>query len=173
VRDFCWNQYCSSPFATFSFFSSIFKIRETSYSTSGPIEYLLRRKDILLFFGLTSTHSIQQHSRNMAPPSAYHDDVVETAASVHANGNDELATATHEPELTKQQAAKHQVSMQMPNRRATERDPYKEREYQKGRLVLAFRIFAKYGFDEGVAGHITLRVSPRCHHRYISTERRS
>ena len=38
-------------------------------------------------------------------------------------------------------------------------DKYVEREYQKGRLVLAFRIFAKFGFDEGVAGHITLRVS--------------
>ncbi|KAJ6259368.1 Alpha-adducin [Drechslerella dactyloides] len=36
-------------------------------------------------------------------------------------------------------------------------DPYKAREYFKGRLALAFRIFAKYGFDEGVAGHITLR----------------
>jgi ribulose-5-phosphate 4-epimerase/fuculose-1-phosphate aldolase len=40
-------------------------------------------------------------------------------------------------------------------------DKYQEREYQKGRLVLAFRIFAKLGFDEGVAGHITLRVSSR------------
>ncbi|KUL81387.1 hypothetical protein ZTR_09862 [Talaromyces verruculosus] len=40
----------------------------------------------------------------------------------------------------------------------------KEREYQKGRLALAFRIFAKLGFDEGVAGHITLRdpISPDC-----------
>jgi hypothetical protein len=37
-------------------------------------------------------------------------------------------------------------------------DKYKEREYQKQRLTLAFRIFAKLGFDEGVAGHITLRV---------------
>jgi len=36
-------------------------------------------------------------------------------------------------------------------------DPYKEREYQKHRLALAFRIFAKLGFDEGIAGHITLR----------------
>lgn len=27
----------------------------------------------------------------------------------------------------------------------------------KGRLAAAFRIFGKYGFDEGVAGHITLR----------------
>lgn len=32
-----------------------------------------------------------------------------------------------------------------------------EREYLKGRLALAFRIFAKYAFDEGLAGHITLR----------------
>ncbi len=38
-------------------------------------------------------------------------------------------------------------------------NPYEEREYMKGRLALAFRIFAKFGFDEGVAGHITLRVS--------------
>ena len=37
-------------------------------------------------------------------------------------------------------------------------DKYQEREYLKGRLALAFRIFAKLGFDEGVAGHITLRV---------------
>lgn len=45
--------------------------------------------------------------------------------------------------------------------------PHEEREYQKTRLVLAFRIFAKMGFDEGVAGHITLRVrsSPFHDHR--------
>ena len=36
-------------------------------------------------------------------------------------------------------------------------DRYEEREYLKGRLAAAFRIFGKYGFDEGVAGHITLR----------------
>lgn len=36
-------------------------------------------------------------------------------------------------------------------------DPYKARDYWKGRLAGAFRIFGKYGFDEGVAGHITLR----------------
>lgn len=28
---------------------------------------------------------------------------------------------------------------------------------EKGRLAAAFRIFGKYGYDEGVAGHITLR----------------
>ncbi|KAJ3279008.1 hypothetical protein HK104_001850, partial [Borealophlyctis nickersoniae] len=32
-----------------------------------------------------------------------------------------------------------------------------ERQHRKERLVLAFRIFAKFGFDEGVAGHITVR----------------
>jgi len=36
-------------------------------------------------------------------------------------------------------------------------DKYEEREYLKGRLAAAFRIFGKEGFDEGVAGHITLR----------------
>jgi ribulose-5-phosphate 4-epimerase/fuculose-1-phosphate aldolase len=36
-------------------------------------------------------------------------------------------------------------------------DKHKERDYLKGRLAAAFRIFGKYGFDEGVAGHITLR----------------
>jgi len=36
-------------------------------------------------------------------------------------------------------------------------DPHEERHYLKGRLAAAFRIFGKYGFDEGVAGHITLR----------------
>lgn len=46
-------------------------------------------------------------------------------------------------------------------------DKHEEREYLKGRLAAAFRIFAKYGLNEGVAGHITLRVGPRsvwgCH----------
>lgn len=37
------------------------------------------------------------------------------------------------------------------------KDKIEEREYLKGRLAAAFRIFGKYGFDEGVAGHITLR----------------
>ena len=35
---------------------------------------------------------------------------------------------------------------------------YDERAYIKGRLAAAFRIFGQKGFDEGVAGHITVRV---------------
>ena len=37
-------------------------------------------------------------------------------------------------------------------------DPYEKRAYLKSRQVLAFRIFARFGFDDGVAGHITVRV---------------
>jgi hypothetical protein len=37
-------------------------------------------------------------------------------------------------------------------------DKHEEQKYLKERLAAAFRIFGKYGFDEGVAGHITLRV---------------
>lgn len=43
-------------------------------------------------------------------------------------------------------------------------DKYEERKYLKHRLALAFRIFAKHGLSEGIAGHITLRdpVDPGC-----------
>jgi len=84
----------------------------------------------------------------MAPPSAT------------SNGNESQAgTATLEPGLDKSQAAKKEITMpKFPGPKKFE-DKYEERDYQKGRLALAFRIFAKFGFDEGVAGHITLRVS--------------
>ncbi|KXH62210.1 hypothetical protein CSAL01_10595 [Colletotrichum salicis] len=36
-------------------------------------------------------------------------------------------------------------------------DKFEERAYLKHRLTLAFRIFANYGFSEGLAGHITVR----------------
>ncbi|KAG0636602.1 class II aldolase/adducin N-terminal [Tuber brumale] len=38
-----------------------------------------------------------------------------------------------------------------------------ERQYLKERLAAGFRIFSKHGFDEGVAGHISLRdpINPR------------
>jgi hypothetical protein len=47
--------------------------------------------------------------------------------------------------------------MKMPQK-PTFDDPHDERAYLKGRLAAAFRIFGKFGFDEGVAGHITVRV---------------
>lgn len=96
----------------------------------------------------------------MAPPSAIHThETVDTGASIPTKGHDGVGTATHEPGLTKAQAEQAEVAMPAFPRPKTFADKYEEREYQKGRLVLAFRIFAKLGFDEGVAGHITLRVS--------------
>jgi hypothetical protein len=92
----------------------------------------------------------------MAPPSAT-GDLVDTGAGVPTGKHDQLATKPLEPGLTKKQAEADMASIPRQNGPVFE-DPYKEREYQKGRLVLAFRIFAKFGFDEGVAGHITLRV---------------
>jgi hypothetical protein len=87
----------------------------------------------------------------MAPPSATE---ATLAIPSHENGTKELGTAPHEPGLTKEASA---LIGGFPKPPKFE-DKYKEREYQKGRLALAFRIFAKLGYDEGVAGHITLRV---------------
>jgi len=82
----------------------------------------------------------------MSPPSAI------------SSTNDEAAQpsniATHEPGLDKVSAKVKMGNFPGPPKFD---DPYKERAYLKGRLAAAFRIFGKYGFDEGVAGHITLR----------------
>jgi len=92
----------------------------------------------------------------MAPPSA-----TETATPIsfpsHTSNDHESVTDTpapNEPGLDEKQTAATLMKLPKP---PTFEDKYEEREYQKGRLVLAFRIFAKLGFDEGVAGHITLR----------------
>lgn len=34
---------------------------------------------------------------------------------------------------------------------------FEEREYIKGRLACAYRVFGHYGLNEGLAGHITVR----------------
>jgi len=86
----------------------------------------------------------------MSPPSAAEThEVVLTGAS--QNGPEHAL-----PAVT---GAKHEPKVKMPEYAAPPKfeDKYQEREYLKGRLALAFRIFAKLGFDEGVAGHITLR----------------
>lgn len=40
---------------------------------------------------------------------------------------------------------------------ATFEDPMEQRQHNKQRLAAAFRVFAMKGFDEGLAGHITVR----------------
>jgi ribulose-5-phosphate 4-epimerase/fuculose-1-phosphate aldolase len=48
------------------------------------------------------------------------------------------------------------------------KDAYEEREYLKGRLAAAFRIFGKLGFEEGVAGHITVRDPVNPSHFWVN-----
>jgi ribulose-5-phosphate 4-epimerase/fuculose-1-phosphate aldolase len=43
-----------------------------------------------------------------------------------------------------------------------------ERQHRKGRLAAAFRLFARYGFDEGVAGHITARDPELTDHFWVN-----
>jgi ribulose-5-phosphate 4-epimerase/fuculose-1-phosphate aldolase len=94
----------------------------------------------------------------MAPPTATYtyeetNPMVPGAGFDTADGQPE-GTATNEPKLTQQGAEVQMQKFPSPPRFT---DKYEERAYLKGRLALAFRLFGKYGFDEGVAGHITLR----------------
>src|ERR1039457_6180228 len=43
-----------------------------------------------------------------------------------------------------------------------------ERRHRKEQLAAAFRLFAKFGFDEGVAGHITARDPERTDHFWVN-----
>lgn len=43
-----------------------------------------------------------------------------------------------------------------------------ERLHRKQRLAAAFRLFARFGFDEGVAGHITARDPERLDHFWVN-----
>jgi ribulose-5-phosphate 4-epimerase/fuculose-1-phosphate aldolase len=47
-------------------------------------------------------------------------------------------------------------------------DPDAERLHRKQRLAAAFRLFSKFGFDEGVAGHITARDPERPDHFWVN-----
>ena len=46
--------------------------------------------------------------------------------------------------------------------------PEEERTYRKQRLAAGFRLFSKFGFDEGVAGHITARDPERLDHFWVN-----
>ena len=47
-------------------------------------------------------------------------------------------------------------------------DPTDERLHRKQRLAAAFRLFSKFGFDEGVAGHITARDPELADHFWVN-----
>lgn len=84
----------------------------------------------------------------MAPPSAMSPDYAVNGDSKPSNA------AIHEPGISESKAKVQMPKFPGPPKFADKRA---EREYLKGRLAAAFRIFGKYGFDEGVAGHITMR----------------
>lgn len=46
--------------------------------------------------------------------------------------------------------------------------PEEGRRHRKQRLAAAFRLFARFGFDEGVAGHITARDPERRDHFWVN-----
>jgi ribulose-5-phosphate 4-epimerase/fuculose-1-phosphate aldolase len=46
--------------------------------------------------------------------------------------------------------------------------PEEERRYRKQRLAAAFRLFSLFGFDEGVAGHITARDPEHPDHFWVN-----
>jgi ribulose-5-phosphate 4-epimerase/fuculose-1-phosphate aldolase len=46
--------------------------------------------------------------------------------------------------------------------------PEEERRYRKQRLAAGFRLFARFGFEEGVAGHITARDPERPNHFWVN-----
>jgi ribulose-5-phosphate 4-epimerase/fuculose-1-phosphate aldolase len=50
----------------------------------------------------------------------------------------------------------------------TARSPQQERQHRKRQLTAAFRLFGKFGFDEGVAGHITVRDPERLDHFWVN-----
>jgi ribulose-5-phosphate 4-epimerase/fuculose-1-phosphate aldolase len=47
-------------------------------------------------------------------------------------------------------------------------NPADERRHRKQRLAAAFRLFGQFGFDEGVAGHITARDPERLDHFWVN-----
>ncbi|KAB8288110.1 hypothetical protein EYC80_010243 [Monilinia laxa] len=93
----------------------------------------------------------------MSPPSALaQNEIANSGATVPSISHYSDSAATHEPGVSKEEAKTRVGGFKLPIRIPLE-DKSAEREYQKRRLALAFRIFAKLGYDEGVAGHITLR----------------
>ena len=77
----------------------------------------------------------------------------------HLNGSNPPSTPFVDPSSTKPKLSGKFANARLQSFPSppTFEDKYAERAYLKGRLALAFRIFGKLGFDEGVAGHITLR----------------
>ncbi|MEO9224201.1 MAG: class II aldolase/adducin family protein [Acidimicrobiales bacterium] len=60
------------------------------------------------------------------------------------------------------------ASDRQPHNPFVERSPEEERRHRKERLAAAFRLFGRFGFNEGVAGHITARDPERLDHFWVN-----
>ena len=60
------------------------------------------------------------------------------------------------------------ASDRIPHRYPTFDTAEEERRHRKQRLAAAFRLFGQFGFDEGVAGHITARDPERLDHFWVN-----
>ena len=76
-----------------------------------------------------------------------------------------LNTLRNDRRVFMAQAAQDAARIPGPPQFAT---PAEERKYRKQRLAAAFRLFSKFGFDEGVAGHITARDPEKLDHFWVN-----
>jgi ribulose-5-phosphate 4-epimerase/fuculose-1-phosphate aldolase len=95
----------------------------------------------------------------MAPPPATYGGMTITTSTTTTRPSNGGSDTTLSPDESQPSAAQHGAKVHVQKYPSPPRftDKYEEREYLKGRLALAFRLFGKYGFDDGIAGHITLR----------------
>lgn len=97
-----------------------------------------------------------------------------TTSTYLSNSNGSTSTVRYDSLTTTDPTASNvtqqgaQIQLQPIPAPPTFKDKEQEREYLKGRLALAFRIFAKNGFDEGLAGHITLRDPVLTDHFWVN-----
>lgn len=79
-------------------------------------------------------------------------------ASVSPVSSTSTTTTPHRaPPTPVQSLGKTRTGRTLPIRTYPRNTPQEERQYRKEHLAAAFRIFADRGYDEGVAGHISVR----------------
>ncbi|OAA57975.1 class II aldolase/adducin domain protein [Niveomyces insectorum RCEF 264] len=91
-----------------------------------------------------------------------------TTNAVHMPAASRNALQATDTSGDKVQQSGQDVQLQMIPSPPVFANKFEEREYLKGRLALAFRLFGQLGFDEGVAGHITLRDPVRPDHFWVN-----
>jgi ribulose-5-phosphate 4-epimerase/fuculose-1-phosphate aldolase len=92
-------------------------------------------------------------------------------AAFAAQPDSEIDVVAAEPLFVGSRAFSYASGMpsdRLPTRFPTFDDVADERRHRKQRLAAAFRLFGQFGFDEGVAGHITARDPERLDHFWVN-----